>query len=371
MALKPSSRFPGQVIVHVGDHKAGSTTIQSALARGDVTLEGGRLVYPLIGARFNQNHLAIRSAGKITLDRLRSGFAKGKSKRPGFGAVARVARKQSPDLTVLSAEELENAPPKALAAELDAHFPTGEGALWVVSFIRPHAGRAISGLAEQIKIGWAGPDPWASHIVKMKTRLRFAPRVAAWREVFGPAYVVRPMIRGELENGDLLQDLFAHTIGPGRVKVRPGPSANESLGIEDLMRLQVVQQALPAFSRWQHHDIGWNLAQHLIAQSRADSPRTPLRLHRALAEELHAALRDDAAALDTLICGGRPVFSGELDRAVDTAVPEQMSLRPQDWLSGDEIRSLQAMAGLIGDTAGAQGWRGALKQALHARMIAR
>lgn len=367
MALKSETPFPGQLIVHVGDHKAGSTTIQSSLARGDVTLVNGTLVYPVIGDRFNHNHLRVDAAPVRLLKRLRKGQGKSaRDKADDFAALARKARRSAPDVTVLSAEELETAPPAALREALTRAFAVAPGALWVIAYFRPHAARAISGLAEHIKIGWIGADPWAEYSTKMAAKLHYAPRIDAWRKVFGEAYVARPMLRGELTGGNLLEDLFAHTIGPEKVRLREGDSANESLGIEDLMRLSVLHTALPELSKWQHHALGWTFAQHLASAGGGTSTR--FRIHKAMAETLRAALMDDARAVDTRLCGDRPLFAEELDRAVDTALPEPMSLRPEDWLSADEIRSLRAIARLVEDSTGAKGWRAALKHALVRRM---
>ncbi|RME18275.1 MAG: hypothetical protein D6801_01710, partial [Alphaproteobacteria bacterium] len=237
--------------MHVGDHKAGSTAIQSALARGEVRLKEGRLVYPTIGARFNHNHLKMKGGGDRAAGLLRGRLgwpgARGGSGRkvPGFAEVAARARKSDPDVTVLSGESLEAAPPARLAAALARHFPVAPGRLTVISYLRPHASRAISGLAETIKIGWAGADPWAARNALITPKTPPARRVAAWRKAFGAAYVARPLVRSELAQGNLLEDLFATALGPGKIELRSSPTANESLGVEDLMRLQVIHLALP------------------------------------------------------------------------------------------------------------------------------
>jgi hypothetical protein len=359
--------FPGKLIVHVGDHKAGSTSIQNGLARGIVRLKHGTLSYPLLADKVGHNHL-----GRVLeAEGVKRFSLKRKPSNPeGFAKVAQIAREARPDVTVLSAEDFEGVAPAKLHAVLNKHFPVEPGALTLVAYLRPHPGRVISGLAERIKIGWAKNDPWEGISLSARLKLRYAPRVAAWRKEFSQAYIPRPMIREALVGGSLLDDLFATALGPGQVEVREDRRANESLGVEDLMRLHVIHGALPQLSKWQHHGLGWALADHLAAAAAPDTPGTPLRIHKALAEDLFKGLGGDARKIDAEVCGGQPLFTREFERVLDTALPERMSLRPEDWLEPGEIRSLRALAALIADMTDAKGWNGALRSARVARVLA-
>lgn len=365
--------FPGQLIVHVGDHKAGSSTIQAVLARGDVRLKSGTLCYPLDADRWNHNHL--KHAFEIVPPRRRYFW---KRREPGpFAPIAAIARAAQPDVTLLSGESFEWIEPAAVKDELAMHFALAEDALQLITYVRPHYPRLLSSLAEQIKIGWAGENP-AEHLDEnfdafTGFRLTYAPRLDSWREVFGTTYTVRPMIRSELASGDLLTDLFETCLGPDQVDITQGASANESLSLQDLMRLHVLHRAAPDLKRWDRHAVGWALAQILpgLALPSDEAPER-IRGSRALAIRTRDAFLEDAKAVDQAWFGGRPLLQDDLDKAVDTAPEKQQSLAPEDWLSGQEIRTLQAFGTSLHHIAkGTNGWQKALRQNALAVLLGR
>ncbi|OIP85860.1 MAG: hypothetical protein AUK37_03795 [Rhodobacterales bacterium CG2_30_65_12] len=343
--------YSGRLIVHSGDHKTGTTSIQERLARGEVRLAEGQLAYPLGKGQFNHNHLLRpKRANRLALPRsvpLDDAFAR---------FAARTLR-QGATVTVLSAERLESTRPEDLAAALRRHLPTGPGQLTVVSYIRPHIPRLISNLGEHIKIGWSSDTPWRGVMVRAWQRHRYARRIAAWGKVFGPSYVVRPAIRAELAGGDSLEDLMTTVLGPGRFTAARGRPSNESLGVEDLMRLHVIHRALAGLDRWQHHDLGWMLSEQIDTLRPAGGPSTPLRPHKRLAERMRRGFRADARAVDAARFGGRPLLADALDQAVDTAQPERVPLDPTAWLDAGEIATLRERAREFGEAVSQPDWK--------------
>jgi hypothetical protein len=355
---KAHQPLAGQLLIHTGDHKAGSTAIQEGLTRGDVTLAEGSIAYPLGNGQFNHNGIFTRKPGKrrgTLVAKVLNQLTSSKPREEAFAQFARRARRAQADLTVLSAENLESVDPRRLAAALAQHLPTAPGQLTIVTYLRPHTPRLISGLAERIKIGWANQNPWQGVEMIARVRRRYAPRTTAWREVFGAAYHVRPMIRSELVGGAVLDDLMTTALGPNRATVTHNRGSNVSLPVEDLMRLHVVHTALPHLDRQQHLRLGWHLADNIEMLRPPGGSATPLRADKALAERMRRNFQADAAAVDAAWFGGKPLLQEALDQAVDGAVAEQMPLDPAAWLDSGEIAALKErapeFAALVADKA--------------------
>ncbi|GKY87975.1 hypothetical protein [Sinisalibacter aestuarii] len=351
MAKHPAP-LAGKLLIHTGDHKTGTTSIQHALTRGDVTLPGGRIAYPLGKHHFNHNGLAGRERGRFFFQPKRSVV-----RDEPFKGFARRALAEQADLTVLSAENLEAVDPRALARALARHLTTAPGQLTVTTYLRPHIPRVISGLAEHIKLGWSAENPWNGVEAGARARRKYTRRLAAWRTVFGDAYKVRPMIRAELTEGSVLKDLIATALGPGVATFAPEHKSNESLGIEDLMRLHVVHRALPDLGRATHHALGWMLAEQIDTLRPAGGASTRLRPHKGLATRLRSAFRGDAATIDSDWFGGRALLAQALDEAADTAVSERMPLQPEAWLTTAEIAALKERAAEYGALTAEKGWK--------------
>lgn len=362
---KPPARYAGHLIVHTGDHKTGTTSIQEALTRGDVRLaDGGQIAYPVGKGQFNHNFMLkpVRTH--------RFALPRSMPLDEPFARFAARSLREATEVTVLSAERLESTPPEALAAALARHLPAEK--LTVVTYVRPHIPRMMSNLAEHLKIGWASADPWRGAGFRAWQRLRYMRRVPRWAAAFGPAYVLRPAIRAELAGGDALEDLMTTAIGPGRTFIRRGKASNESLGVEDLMRIQLVHRAIgKRIDRWQHHDLGWMLAERIDTLRPAGGPSTPLRAHKALAERMRRLFRADARALDAAYFAERPLFAAALDAAVDTALPDRMPLTPEAWLDPGDIAALRERAEDYAAQLARPGWKADWKEERLARILAR
>lgn len=326
-----------RLVVHVGDHKTGTTSIQAALAAGRVRLAAGDLLYPL-GETVNHNYLCRRGPDGVRPERADT------PKGPGLDAIAARIAAERPALAILSAEQLEGAPPAETAALLQEVFG-GVAELRVVAYVRPHAARVLSSFAEHTKIGlWDGtPDEFAARQIRRGAYL-YHPRFAAWRAALGDRFVLRPMIRARLAGGGAVEDFLTVAAGPPPAwTLAPGETANESLSLEDLMLLQALYRRLPA-ERAFRHAFGWEVAR---LAGRAGGGGTRLRLHRALAERIAGACRDDAAAMDAAFFGGEAVLAAALEAAVAEA-PEAPQI-PDDggFFPPEEARRIDILARLI------------------------
>lgn len=333
---------PRKLIFHIGHHKTGTTTIQNAFARKQVSLDGGRILYP---ARTSHNYLpglfeAYVNDGTVL---------PGSPGRPGLGKIAERMASESFDYVVISGEQFEGTPPRDVKKVLTDLWLPHVTDHSVVCYLRPHAGRILSSFAEHVKLGLAsGTVEDFYHKTLLTQRFFFLPRLSEWADEFGPHFKLRPMIRAELAGGSLLQDFVETGFGAdARVRFETRSSANESLCLEDLLVLKLAQDALRSRDRKLRSVMGWEMAPAFAATLRDGGPGTRLMLHKSLAEQIRTTYQDDAKHLEARFFGGRPILQQELDRAVDEAVPVAQSFDPADYFNADALRGLKLLADQI------------------------
>jgi len=348
------------LIIHIGDHKTGSTSIQETFAKRQVELEQGTIFYP---AKISHNRF------KVHFHAYKEG-AKPLARKKAAAALSRLAGKidnSSDDFCLISAEAFETVPPAAIHEIVTTHFEPVADEIRIIAYVRPHAARLLSSFTERSKIGRhkvvAGDLESFYDQFHGAGRILYHPRFSALKALFGDRFTLRPMIRGELYQGSVVTDFIRHAFGTEAFRILGGGSANESLDLVDLMRLKLVQEILLQQhpGKQPRQAFGWEFAR-VIGQMPPPPERTRLRLHRALAERLHAAYLEDARALDRDFFGGAGLMEAELAAALDSAVPEPQSVDPADYLAPEEIRAITALARIISDmlTNNGQNWQGFL-----------
>ncbi|WP_204115930.1 hypothetical protein [Shimia biformata] len=325
----------GKLILHVGDHKTGSTSIQYALAAGRVTPEGKTLYYP---AQLAHNYLrkSFDAAGR------------GEAAAP----LAQLARQISglhADFTVISGEDLEGVSPDKARAVWDRHFSQCAQSMQVIAYVRPHAARVLSSCVEQIKIGLFHDHRIEDFLdrVQQNGRFIYAPRFGRWHSAFGADFTLRPMIRAELHQGSVVEDFLQATLDGTPYRLDQVTAANESLPLRDLMIVRLIQDRVRDIPREHRLALGWAVARHLGTAPGASDEK--LRIHKGLARRMAEVYMTDARDMDGTFFDGRPLLQTELEKTVDQAPETAQSLRPEDHFSADEIRDLVALANLISE----------------------
>jgi len=345
--ISPQDRPRKTLILHIGDHKTGSTSIQNAFAAGRVSLQGREVLYP---GNLDHNYLN-RHVQAAARDKTPP------KNQPGMPNLVQIVEQmaESPtDTCLLSGESFENIAPEELRAALDRlflpRFP--EMTLRIIVYIRPHAGRLLSTFSEQVKIGWYQGDLPGMFTRTLKSkRFFFAPRLRRWREVFGDQLLIRPMIRKELLNGSVVDDFVATAFDGQPFEIAAGPASNESLGLEDLMLIKYVHSHLGQTEKGARLGLGWEIAQNINA-AKGDSKTTKLQIHKGLARRIRNTYLEDARTLDAEFFGNRGLFEADLGKAVETAAPKQQSVDPNDYFNPRELRDIallaKTMAGMLG-----------------------
>lgn len=333
---------PRTLIFHIGDHKAGSTSIQMAFAQQQVHVEGHKIFYP---ADLNMNGIKAHISRYCQPP---NPIAKTKA-ASHFKALAKRIRTSEADFAIISGETMEFVAPADLKSLIDTFFSDCADEIRVISYVRPHPGRITSSFAERIKVGAQNTLDhtlvrFAQQRKKSGTFL-YMPRFQSWRDCFGEQFILRPVVRSHLHLGSVTDDFCHHAFNGLPYSLATGNKANESLHLEDLMRLKVLQKALNLTAS-HHLNIGWEVARQL-ALLPSGQPQEKLQLHRSLAETIRKTYLTDAKAVDKAFFDGVPILEDELQLAVDKAIPDPQSTDPRDHLSASEIRSLELMAGTI------------------------
>ncbi|MGD9861810.1 MAG: hypothetical protein AB7S99_01235 [Pseudodonghicola sp.] len=333
------------LVFHIGDRKTGTTALQYAFASGRVELKGHSLFYP---AKISHNRLAGH------FEALDPTASSPKARKKAEEACARLAQRigdSEADLCLISGEMFESVPAATLQHVIDSQFADCADRIRVVAYVRPHAGRFLSGFTERVKLGGQRAigndlDGFLDQALAARMIL-YHDRFSALKQAFGDRFVLRPMIPAQLHRNSVIEDFIRHGLGVEEFTLTGAAPANESLGLEDLMRLKTLQRHFGHLTvprlRMQ---IGAEFS-HLVSQMPPPPIRTRLQLHRSVADRLQEACRADAQAMDAAFFDGAPLMETELNTACANALETAQSLDPADYLSASEARSFEMMAQMI------------------------
>jgi len=328
-----------ELVFHVGDPKTGTSSIQQAMHERAWHCES---VSVAVQKELNASTLAnsLRPRPKaLTKKRRKQELA---SKR-------RWVAETEADLGIISAEFFSFVRPKRLQRVLGRHFPDQADNTRIIAYVRPHADFVLSSYAQILKCGYF-PQSLAEYCAYMQAEgsLPFTPRFDRWRKVFARNFILRPFVRSELRDGDVVADFFHVVLRGAAFELSPLPPVNESLSLEELAGIRVVQatvreEGLPSYLHIPIGGaIGWLLA------GKEGRSRNRLQIDQANAEQIRATFMQDAYALDAGHFD-KPLFAKALDKAVEKAVPQAPSLMAEDHFPESEIRELQALTAGIAD----------------------
>ena len=329
------------LVLHLGDHKTGSTAIQRALAdHAWQGAPGGPEIF--YTAKGNHNTLAQTLLPDAPAQQQRRRFANHAARIAASGA----------GIAVLSAEEFERVNPEAVATMLRQHFPEHADSARLIAYVRPHAERLVSSYAERVKQGYfLGSLEELYAKVGTTPLLRYTPRFRKWRAVFGDRFELRPMIRAGLHNGCVVQDFLRYTLEGAPFTLTRPVESNRSLSLEDLAMMRALQSVLgqgrtpPAKGQ---NAIGWQFAT--ILGGLEGGGGTKLRAHRSLIAQLQQDCRKDAETLDAEFFAGHPLgqpMTQALDRAGADALEAPQSLDLDACFPPDEAHRLRAWISLL------------------------
>ena len=261
-----------------------------------------------------------------------------------WGRLATWLRGTDADVAVVSAEQFFRVDPAVLLATLDEFLPEQVQGLRVIAYVRPHVARLISAYMQRSKAGlFHGDIETFFQRTQRENLLQFAPRFQRWREVFGDRFTLRPMIREQLRDRDVVSDFLDFALNGAPFTRDKVIEANTSLPLEFVAGLTEVQSVLKrnGVQVGTRHAVGDYVGRALLAGERGQGTR--LGISQALYRDVRAWCEADAAALDRDFFG-KPCMSEALDAAEADAVPTAQDPTPDAHFTDEKIKALRQLA---------------------------
>jgi len=322
------------IIIHIGDRKAGSTSIQRTLAHKGWSCDTVSLFQP---KPINHGPLAKALATPDDHEQQEIQFAR---------LIPRL-QESNADIGVISAEAFEDVDPEVMKQVLSKYMPEHMADLRVIAYVRPHAERILSSWAQQIKMGmFSGSLRAFYNKTSAKGRFLYHDRFSAWREVFGGQFTLRPMIRDTLYQQSAVADFFHFALQTTDFTLNEDKS-NASLSIEDLTLLKAVQEIYSQSHKHRNLQaaLGDGMAQ-ILSRFPPRPTQTKPRMEKELVQDVVATYLEDAQNLDAKFFTGSPITNA-LHGAIDKAIDAPQIITPETYFSAHELRSIQALAHLI------------------------
>ncbi|MFD1344375.1 hypothetical protein ACFQ4E_18235, partial [Litorisediminicola beolgyonensis] len=275
-----------RLVIHIGDPKTGTSSIQRVLMDGAWQAPGLTM---MPRAQLNDYPLA---------NTLRKAKQRAKLE-PRFTALARQIAASEADLAVVSAEQFWGVDPKALYEALRRFLPEHAESARVIAYVRPHAAHFLSGYAQSCKTGHFQGDG-AAYLAHVQTGriLNCAPRFLAWRDTFGDRFTLRLFDRARLSGGDAVRDFLETATGRTDIEITAGAAQNETLTRPALAGVMLLQQRLDAAGIPQEVKTALGGEMAGLCNRGGGMGGEKLALDRALATRIAARFAEDAAALD-------------------------------------------------------------------------
>lgn len=316
-----------KLVFHLGDMKTGSTAIQTALSSRGWKCDSVKLLYPA-GKRVSHITFAQSLSGRVDATR---------TAKLAQAIAAEIKANPDADVAVISAEDFENVDPKVLKSTIEAYFPGALDSARFIAYVRPHADRFPSSYAERVKTGgFVGTLEELHAVLHAREKFVYTPRFTAWRETFGTAFELRPMIRDRLYRNDVVADFMSFALQTEDFTLSEAPDANESLSLENLSIVREFHLKLNDSKNKglpYQTTIGRAFARRMNESAFREG--TKVRIHRSLAEKVREQYAADAAALDAAFFTGTPM-SDALIAAPGKAVAEAQSVRIEDHFTPRE-----------------------------------
>lgn len=325
-----------QLIFHIGDPKTGTTSIQHALS-------GGLVKCPTASILPWKRQNAVALANGLEPER------EDDRRYESFDTVADWLRNNASDVAVISSEFFAWTKPDVLREAILKHVPAYAENAKILAYARPHASRFLAGYVQRMKGGRVHGDfEEFIHQIERSNLLRYAERFGSWQKVFGAGFRLRPFIRHELCDGDIVADFFSEILQGAPFEITKPVEENVSVTVRSLAGLHFIHHCM------RNTDIE-RRAKWLLGEALANFylPAEPLsgekpRLDRATAEHLIRACREDAKALDATFFE-RPIMLEALENSVSDASDKPFDLAPENHFSRSEMAALSELSGAFAE----------------------
>ena len=322
-----------QLIGHIGDPKTGSTSIQRAFATESVNT-GDRSIDCFRPNGTHTNSVPVsRALRKNNTEAIASWFRK----------IKVWANESEADYLVISAETFCNVKPRIMKRAIKTHLKDYADTAQVLSYVRPHASRFLAAYAQRTKMGWQS-ETYHDLIVRIKRQkaLYYAPRSSKWRNAFGDNYTLRPFIRSELRENDVVQDFFYEVLGDDNFTIKNKIEANAALSTRALLGVKLFHEYLREADAVQVTRKRLAKCLDHYHLPRLKTSRTPPILDKQTVEVLYDTYIEDAQTVDKIFFDS-PLMVSALEKARAEAPAESIDFSLNAHFTADEQDQLSSL----------------------------
>ena len=316
------------LVLHIGDPKTGSSSIQRALFGHKVECPTVSFDYPpLSSAYVLANTLQRTSSAAYRAER--------------FSGYSDWLDQSDADVAIVSAEQFSTYSPDAVNAAFLDYVPAHAATMRVISYARPHVSRLLSAYAQRTKVGNLDTD-----LEDFYLRLRFNKfmnlhrRVLNWRAVYGERFILRPFIRSELQDGDVVADFMGLVLNGKPFRLLEATMANVSMTYEALSGLRLLQTTLlnQGVSEHSRHTVGSRISTLVAALPTGAGTR--LQIGKALYQRILAQCMDDAQNLDRDFFR-RPLMVPALEQAGEEAIEDNLDCNALNFMPRRQMAAIR------------------------------
>lgn len=308
------------LVIHIGDPKTGTTSLQSTLHERKYAMKGPSIFY---GPRFNGN----RMAGMIY-------STQNHREQKIFNMLRRYAQhynNSDSDIGVFSAESLAWVDPsRAKKIFLDL-FDIEESKIRIVCYLKPHCDFFLSRFSQHVKNGlYSGTmDKYCRFVF---SKMNYSERMHRWQDSFPGQVEVYPYSRRVLLNSDISFDFFKRVLSPDQLNIQQTYRWNISPSVR---QLSICRQYYIDLFGYCDNDIRGlrkfpksyvKIHKYFERTNNAGATGDKLRLHSSLSEKIYQTFESDAMAIDKLL-NTEGFFLKALSEGKDEAIREPQDLR--------------------------------------------
>ena len=258
-----------------------------------------------------------------------------------FSSYAEWLDQSKSDVAVISAEQFSGYKPDTVNAAFQDYVPAHAATMRVICYARPHVSRFLSAYAQRTKIGLLETDLEDFYLrVNFGKFMNRHARFLKWREIYGERFVLRPFVRSELQDGDVVADFMDLVLNGEPFRLLEPTMANVSMTYEALSGLRLLQTSL------RKNGVGENSRQmvgsriNTLVAAQPASAGTKLQISKALHHRILSQCMDDARNLDRDFFK-RPMMVPALEQAAEEAIEENLDCSATDFMPRRQIAAIR------------------------------
>ena len=339
--LFPSRPMIQELIIHLGDKKTGSTSIQSMLCNKAWVSQSREIVYASDNFHCRPLANAIKRKTKFPL-------ILEQKIRP----IRDLLLQSDAHWGIISSEHFEGVSPQLLHEAIEDYLPEFKDNMRLLAYVRPHIDRFASSFSERTKLGdFSGSLEDLHEKFNKIDFLKYSPRLRSWKNVFGEKFTARPFVRSRLVDSDVVSDFLSFVSSSLEIKSTKVDKSNVSLCVEDLALIRSLhgffgETYVDLIQKRTMAAVGRRLGG-LLAENNINGAK--LLVHHEL-----AAIMKDEYMLDAIEVDSE--FFSDYDSPMQVALVEYcdkapllpQSLDPRDHFSDEYLCRINAFSQLLG-----------------------